>query len=81
VGRIAWDHLPQPLKQAIEARTGRITTVRIASAGLNSPLAAIIETSDGGKVFAKGMPSSHRRVVTQVREAAVSPLVKGISPA
>jgi hypothetical protein len=81
VDRIAWDDLPQPLKQAIEARTGRITTVRIASTGLNSPLAAIIETSDGGKVFAKGMPSSHRRVVTQVREAAVSPLVKGISPA
>jgi hypothetical protein len=49
VDHIAWDDLPQPLKQAIEARTGRITMVRIASAGLNSPLGAIIDTIDGGR--------------------------------
>ena len=77
--RITWDDLPGPLKQAIEARTGRITGVRIATAGQNSPLAAIINTADG-KVFAKGMPSGHRRVITQAREAAVAPLVKEISP-
>lgn len=28
-----------------------------------------------------GMPSCHRRVITQAREAAVAPLVKEISPA
>jgi hypothetical protein len=78
--RIAWDDLPGPLKQAIEARTGPITGVRIASAGQNSPLAAIIDARDG-KVFAKGLPSGHRRVITQAREAAVAPLVKEISPA
>lgn len=78
--RIAWDHLPRPLKQAIEARTGPVTGVRIATAGQNSPLAAIIDTADG-KVFAKGLPSGHRRVVTQAREAAVAPLVRNISPA
>jgi hypothetical protein len=32
-------------------------------------------------VFAKGLPSAHRRVITQAREAAVAPLVKEISPA
>ena len=78
--RIAWDDLPRPLKQAIEARTGPVTAVRIATAGQNSPLAAIIDTA-GGKVFAKGLPSGHRRVVTQAREAAVAPLVRDISPA
>ena len=78
--RIAWDDLPEPLKQAIEARTGRIAGVRIATAGQNSPLAAIIETADG-KVFAKGLPAGHRRVITQAREAAVAPLVKEVSPA
>ena len=78
--RIAWDDLPESLKQAIEARTGRIVGVRVATAGLNSPLAAIIDTSDG-KVFVKGMPSGHRRVITQAREAAVAPLVRDISPA
>jgi hypothetical protein len=78
--RIAWDDLPSALKDAIEARTGRITDVHIATAGQNSPLAAIIATADG-QVFAKGMPSGHRRVITQAREAAVAPLVKDISPA
>jgi hypothetical protein len=78
--RVAWDDLPGPLKQAIEALTGPITRVRIASAGQNSPLAAIIDTGEG-RVFAKGLPSAHRRVITQGREAAVAPLVKDISPA
>ena len=78
--RIAWDDLPGPLKQAIEARIGPITAVRIAAAGQNSPLAAIIDARDG-KVFAKGLPSEHRRVITQAREAAVAPLVRDISPA
>ena len=77
--RIAWDDLPGPLKQAIEARTGPITAVRIATAGQNSPLAAIIDTRDG-KVFAKGLPSGHRRVITQAREAAVAPLVRDDLP-
>ena len=52
--RITWDELPGPLKQAIEARAGPFTGVRIASAGQNSPLAAIIDARDGN-VFAKGL--------------------------
>ena len=78
--RVAWHDLPGPLKHAIEARTGPIESVRIASAGQNSPLAAVIDARDG-KVFAKGLPSTHRRVITQAREAAVAPLVGEISPA
>jgi hypothetical protein len=78
--RIAWDDLPGLLKHAIEVRTGPITGVRIASAGQNSPLAAIIDARNG-TVFAKGLPSAHRRVITQAREAAVAPLVRDISPA
>jgi hypothetical protein len=78
--RIAWDDLPGPLKQAIESHTGPITAIRIASAGQNSPLAAIIDAR-ACTVFVKGLPSSHRRVINQAREAAVAPLVKEISPA
>jgi hypothetical protein len=78
--RIAWGNLPRPLREAIEARTGPITGVRIATTGQNSPLAAIIDTRDG-RVFAKGLPSDHHRVITQARQAAVAPLVSGISPA
>jgi hypothetical protein len=64
----------------ISCPAGPITGVRIASAGQNSPLAVIIDARDG-KVFVKGLPSGHRRVITQAREAAVAPLVKEISPA
>ncbi len=78
--RIPWADLPQPLKNAIAARTGPITSARTATAGQNSPLAAIIHTA-GGTFFAKGLPSAHRRVITQSREAAVASLVKDISPA
>jgi hypothetical protein len=77
--RVAWAALPEPLKKAIESRTGRITNVRIASAGQNSPLAAIINAREG-QVFVKRLPSAHRRVITQAREAAVAPLVRDISP-
>ena len=78
--RIAWEDLPVALKLAIETRTGPITGVRIVATGHNSPLAAIIDARSG-TVFAKGLPSSHRRVITQAREAAVAPLVTEISPA
>jgi hypothetical protein len=77
--RIAWGDLPGPLRQAIEARTGQITAARTADAGQNSPVAVIIDTCDGS-FFAKGIPSGHRRVITQAREAAVAPLVTDISP-
>lgn len=78
--RIAWDNLPGTLKAAIQARTGPILGARTATAGQNSPLAAFLETGDG-MVFVKGMPSGHRGVVSQAREAAVAPLVQEISPA
>jgi hypothetical protein len=78
--RIPWEDLPAALKQAIEARTGAIAAGRTMTAGQNSPLAAVVDTA-AGRVFVKGLPSEHRRVITQDREAAVAPLVTAISPA
>jgi hypothetical protein len=78
--RITWEDLPGQVRDAIQARTGQITAVRTPGMGQNSPLAAII-TAGNGMVFAKGMPSGHRRVITQAREAAVAPLVRHLSPA
>ena len=51
--RIAWNDLPATLRKAIEARTGPITAARTATAGENSPLAAIVETANG-TTFVKG---------------------------
>jgi hypothetical protein len=80
VERIAWDDLPGQLVEAIEARTGPIIATSAVTDGLNSPLAAVIDTCDG-KVFAEGIPIGHRRAVTQDREAAVAPYLAGIAPA
>ena len=72
--------LPSPLKAAIEQRTGPISAGQAVAAWQNSPLAAVIDTHDG-KVFVKGLPADHPRVITQKREAAAAPLVSRISPA
>lgn len=78
--RIAWEDLPHALKQVIQARTGTITAARTMTSGQNSPLAAVLDTPTG-RFFVKGLPSGHRKVITQDREAAVAPLVTAISPA
>lgn len=77
--RIQWHDLPGSLKNAISARTGPITSGHAVADGLNSPLAAVIDTATA-KVFVKGLPSGHRQAKTQLREAAAAPLVGGISP-
>ncbi|GAA5151740.1 hypothetical protein GCM10023321_19300 [Pseudonocardia eucalypti] len=77
--RIQWADLPGCLIESISARTGPIISGTAVTEGKNSPLAATVETLDG-RVFVKGLPSDHRMVITQAREAAAAPLVKGISP-
>lgn len=77
--RIKWEDLDTSLIDAIGARTGPILAGRSATAGKNSPLAAVIHTRNGA-LFVKGVPSDHRMVITQAREAATAPLVTGISP-
>jgi hypothetical protein len=77
--RIQWGDLSSPLKAAIEKRTGPIIAGRAVTAGQNSPLAAVVDTREG-KVFVKGLPAGHPRVITQEREAAVASVVSRISP-
>ncbi|MGH3566909.1 MAG: aminoglycoside phosphotransferase [Pseudonocardia sp.] len=77
--RIQWEDLDITLTDAITARTGPILAGQSVTAGKNSPLAAVLQTRDGS-VFVKGLPSDHRIVITQAREAATAPLVRGISP-
>jgi hypothetical protein len=77
--RIQWEDLDATLVDAISARTGPIIAGRAVTAGQNSPLAAVLDTGDG-KVFVKGLPSDYRMVVSQQREVATAPLVRGISP-
>jgi hypothetical protein len=79
VDRIAWEDLADDLKAAIEQRTGPILSAQTMTAGNNSPVAATVTTAEG-KTFVKGLPADDRRSASQLRAAAVAPLVKDISP-
>jgi hypothetical protein len=79
VKRIAWEDLDDDLKSAIEKRTGPIVHAETMTAGQNSPVSAAVTTATG-KTFVKGLPAGDRRTASQYREAAVAPLVTGISP-
>ncbi len=77
--RTAWDELPDTVRRDITTRTGDIHAVEPITAGLNSGIAAILDTT-AGRVFIKGLPSDHPRVATQQREAAINVHVAPIAP-
>jgi hypothetical protein len=58
VHQTEWDELEMPVRLAIEVRTGRVHSARTASTGLNSQLAAVLDT-DAGVVFIKGLRADH----------------------
>ncbi len=74
-----WDELEAPVRLAIEARTGRVHSARTVSAGLNSQLAVVLDTSTGS-VFIKGLRADHPGVVRQGREAMINPYVHAVAP-
>ena len=74
-----WGQLEESARLAIEARTGRVHTARTADAGLNSQLAAVLDT-DAGTVFVKGLRVDHPGVVRQGREAMINPFVRSVAP-
>ena len=75
----AWDELEVPVRLAIEARTGQVHAARTASMGLNSQLAAVLDT-DAGVVFIKGLRADHPGAVRQGREARINPHVRAVAP-
>jgi len=74
-----WEQLEEPVRLAIEARTGRVRAARTVSAGLNSQLATVLDT-DAGTVFVKGLRVDHPGVVRQGREAMINPFVRTVAP-
>ncbi|WP_327417581.1 aminoglycoside phosphotransferase [Streptomyces sp. NBC_01233] len=71
--------IPADVLHLIEARTGPVLGYETVSAGLNSAVAARVRTADT-TVFVKGMPSDHRHVWTQQREADINPSVQHLAP-
>jgi hypothetical protein len=78
--RTHWDELAPDARAAIERRTGPVQAAYTASAGKNSALAVILTTARGS-VFVKGRRRGDPGVVSQGREAAISPYVYPVCPA
>lgn len=79
--RIDFDILPASVRAVVEERTGRVQASRSATSGVNSALAAILET-ECGRVFLKGASDEDPRAVAgQQREVEVNAAVAGtVSP-
>jgi hypothetical protein len=74
-----WNDLSQAVRDLVEAHTGPVLAARTVSAGLNSHLAAVLETVDG-PLFVKGVRTDHPGVVRQQREAMINPHVLPLAP-
>ncbi|WP_030184213.1 aminoglycoside phosphotransferase [Streptomyces sp. NRRL S-813] len=64
--------LPAQARQAITDKAGPVRAARTAEGGLNSAIAAFIDTDDG-MMFVKGIPADHPQAPAQRREAAIAP--------
>lgn len=80
VPRIHWPQLPSRPRAAVEVLTGPVLSATTAALGENSAVATILDTEER-RVFVKGLPTDHRGVVAQQREAAINPHVRAVSPA
>lgn len=63
----------------MEEHTGTVRASRTADAGINSAVAAFLETADG-RVFLKAVPQHDAGATSQQREVAVNPYIRGIGP-
>lgn len=77
--RSDWNDLSQAVRDLVQARTGPVLAARTVSGGLNSHLAAVLETIDGS-LFVKGVRTDHPGVVRQHREAMINPHVLSLAP-
>ncbi len=77
--RLQWQDLPAATREAVEARTGPIYAAATADKGLNSEIAATLDTR-AGRIFVKGMNTGHPRAWTQNRETTINPYVAPLAP-
>jgi hypothetical protein len=78
--RISYWNLPMVVRNKIEDTTGIVTSADSLGDGLNSSVAALLHTSKG-RFFVKALPSEHRWVWTQAREAEIAPYVSAVASA
>jgi Ser/Thr protein kinase RdoA (MazF antagonist) len=76
---IDFETLASSVRDAVQVRTGVVHAAQTASTGINSEIAAILET-DSGRVFLKGLPQNHSGLAGQQREASVNPHLHDAGP-
>ncbi|MDX2849296.1 aminoglycoside phosphotransferase [Streptomyces sp. PA03-3a] len=74
MSRIDWDHLPEEVREAVEAHTGPVLKSDTVSGGLNSQIASVVFTAEQ-RLFVKGMLADHSQHRSQQREAAINAYV------
>ena len=79
MARISWHDLPTPTRVAAAQHTGTVHTAHNAATGINSGIAALLDTDDG-PMFVKGVPADHPQARTQQREAEINPHLPAGSP-
>ncbi|QMU67087.1 aminoglycoside phosphotransferase [Streptacidiphilus sp. P02-A3a] len=79
MSRLAWHDLPADTRAAVHEHTGPFLTSADVTTGANSGVAVKAYTS-AGPVFIKGIPTDHRQVKTQRREADVNPYLPPSAP-
>ncbi|MEB8341301.1 aminoglycoside phosphotransferase [Streptomyces endophyticus] len=77
--RLHFEELNDAVREAITDKTGTIYAARTAGGGMNSGVAALLDT-DSGPVFVKGIPHDHPQVHAQQREAVINPYLPDASP-
>ena len=77
--RLAFDELPAAARQAVTIQTGQITATHTAGGGINSAIAALLDT-ETGPVFVKGIPADNPQAASQKREIAISPHLPAACP-
>ena len=77
---ISYWNLPIAVRNKIEDTTGSVTSAKSVGEGLNSSVATLVQTPTG-HYFVKALPSEHRWVWTQEREAKVAQYVGPVAPA
>lgn len=78
--RIAYEQLPGVVRAAVAERIGSGVTAVSVTDGLNSAVAARLLTT-GGAYFVKALPTDHRWVFTQRREADLAVHVRPVAAA
>ena len=79
LNRISYWNLPLVVRNKIEDTTGVVTSAPSIGEGLNSSVAALLDTPNR-RYFVKALPVTHRWVWTQAREAEIARNVRPVAP-